>query len=48
MLFGTKQRLSHLGPLEVKYDQDQVETVHKFKYLGVVLDRNLRFSEDID
>ncbi len=48
MLFGTKQRLSNSGHLDIKYDHDQVETVHKFKYLGVVLDQNLKFNEHID
>ena len=48
LLFGTKQRLSNSGPLDLKYHRNQVETVHKFKYLGMVLDENLKLIEHID
>ena len=47
MLFGTSNQLSNLGQLTISYGEEAFEQVQSFKYLGVVLDSRLTFSEHV-
>ena len=48
MIFGTSKRLKALPPLNIRCGNDQIEQVSVFKYLGILLDSTLSFSEHID
>ena len=48
MLFGTANRLKQAQSLTVEIDQEIIERVHTFKYLGMYLDSHLSFNEHID
>ena len=48
MLFGTPKRLKPTTPLNIMIDNTPIEQVDSFKYLGVVLDSVLSFSNHID
>ena len=48
MLFGTRSQLSKLSDVKVYAGQSELERVESFKYLGVVLDPNLTFSQHIE
>ena len=48
MYIGTEQRLHGCNINEVSCQGEVAEHVCKFKYLGVILDSNLKFTEHID
>ena len=47
MLFGTRGQLQSLGDVQVKAKDCALEQVQQFKYLGVVLDPLLDFSQHV-
>ena len=48
MIFGTKHTLRNFKNISLAYDTDIVERVDNFKYLGVVFDPQLAWSNHID
>ena len=50
IIFGTKPKLNQLPsiPLQLTINNQNVEQVTSFKYLGIILDENLNFMEHID
>ena len=48
MIFGTKHTLHNFNNISLAYDTDIVERVDNFKYLGVVFDPQLTWSNHID
>ncbi len=44
MCFGTRQTLQQIPPLAITYNNTKIEVVSEFKYLGVILDPTLSFS----
>ena len=48
MCFGTKHTLNQIRDLEVNYGSTSIETVNKIKYLGIILDSKLSFTEHVD
>ena len=48
MLFGSAKRVGTFPPLNIKIDDNQIEQVSLFKYLGVWLDCTLTFAHHID
>ena len=48
MIIGGTQRLNRLGSLKLLIEEDSLERVQQFKYLGVVINENLDWSEHID
>ena len=44
MLVGNKKLLNEAEHLDVRLDMDSIEQVGEFKYLGVWLDRSLKFT----
>ena len=47
MFFGTTHTLAAIEPPSIKADDDQIEIVDKFKYLGVILDSKLTFTHHV-
>ena len=47
MYFGTRQSLSKCNDITVTLNDETIECVEEFKYLGVVLDRCLRFDSHV-
>ena len=48
MLFGTKRKLNNIGNFNITMGGEILERVENFKYLGIVLDQHLTFSEHIN
>ena len=48
MIIGSRQRLRMIPPFTVSLNNERVELVNKFKYLGVILDEFLCFDKHID
>ena len=48
MLIGSKQRVARAGNIGISLNGENVETVHNFKYLGMILDQQLHFHEHIE
>ena len=48
MLFGTPYKVKHANPVEIKVNNETIEQVHEFKYLGVILDSSLKFAKHTD
>ena len=47
MLFGTRQSLAKLDDFVLRIDGKRIESVSKFKYLGVMLDPTLSFHDHV-
>ncbi len=47
MTFSTCMQLERIGSINVKSGDTVLEHVNKFKYLGILLDSNLNFSEHV-
>ena len=47
MVFGTKHSVSQLNNLNVSCDGVNIEIVEKVKYLGIILDKELKFAEHV-
>ena len=47
MLFGTTHQLGNIGNLKIEYGNTSIVRVTSFKYLGVVLDSRLTFSDHV-
>ena len=48
MMFGTWQALSKFKDIRLTYDNNNIEIVDKFKYLGVVFDPHLSWTEHVN
>ena len=48
MLLGSRRNLLKTDPLEIFLDNELIQNVKKQKLLGVIIDNNLRWSEQID
>ena len=48
MMFGTWQALSKFKDISLTYDNNDIEIVDKFKYLGVVFDPHLSWCEHVN
>ena len=49
MCFGTQGKLNNINEeLTVKLNSDTVGTVTQFKYLGMIVDRQLTFDKHVD
>ncbi len=48
MVFGTKHTISQLNDLEISCEGVNIEVVSKTKYLGVILDSELKFTEHVN
>lgn len=48
MIFGTAHSLNNYHNILLKYDNDTIERVDKFKYLGVIFDPLLSWCEHVD
>ena len=48
MLFGTPRNLEKFGNISLSYDNNVIEKVNHFKYLGVVFDSNMTWHDQID
>ena len=48
MVFGTPYRLKSFPPLNIQVDNDTIEQVTSFKYLGITLDSTLSFVQHIE
>ena len=46
MLFGRRSKIKHIK-LDIRYDNRELEMVDNFKYLGVILDTRLNWSQHI-
>ena len=47
-MFGTRQNYSKFKDISLTYDNNDIEIVDKFKYLGVVFDPCLSWSEHVN
>ena len=47
MIFGTSNTINKFQDLDIKVNNVNIERVEKFKYLGGILDPQLRFNEHI-
>ena len=47
MMFGTNRELNNMTQTHVYFGEESLEIVKKYKYLGVVLDRKLKFDEHV-
>ena len=47
MVFGTRHILDKFNDITLQYDDDHIEHVNQFKYLGVVFDSSMSWSEHI-
>ena len=45
MVFGSRNSLAQLEGLSIRHDNVEIEGVDKMKYLGIILDPQLKFSE---
>ncbi len=43
-----KQRLVRIRPMSISLNEEQIETVPTFEYLGLILDSQLQFHDNID
>ena len=48
MIFGTKHVLTNFDNIELNYCGQTIENVNQFKYLGVIFDPNLTWSNHIN
>ena len=48
LLFGTIQKLVNVSSFNVKFQDQVIERVSKFIYLGITLDENLNWKEHVD
>ena len=48
LLFGTIQKLGNVSSFNVKFQDQAIERVSKFIYLGITLDENLNWKEHVD
>ena len=48
MIIGTNQRLAKTTPLALKIDNQTIEQVQTFKYLGLWIDSNYKFKTHLD
>ena len=48
MVFGTNHALRNYDNISLSYGNDTIERVTKFKYLGVIFDPILAWSEHVD
>ena len=48
MVFGTHNFLSNFVDVNLMYDRTSIERVDKFRYLGVILDPTLSWSDHVD
>jgi len=48
MIFGTNHALNNFENISLNYGNDIIERVYKFKYLGVIFDPTLAWSEHVD
>ena len=47
MFFGTSQALNKYKNISLTYNDDKIEIVDKFRYLGIVFDSNLSWNEHV-
>ena len=47
MIFGTRQALSKFKNISLTYDNNNIEVVDKFKYLGIVFDPHLSWNDHV-
>ena len=47
MIFGTHQMINKYKNIKVQYENITLELVTKYKYLGIMLDPTLSFSEHV-
>ena len=47
MMFGTCQALSKFKDISLTYDNNNIEIVDNFKYLGVVFNPHLSWTEHV-
>ncbi len=45
MFFGTNSKINNLERTTIPTPSENLEIVHKFKYLGIMLDSRLKFNE---
>ena len=48
MIFGTNHALRNFDNVSLYYGNDTIERVSKFKYLGVIFDPILAWSDHVD
>ena len=48
MLFGTTKRLKTAGEIEVWYNNQRINFIETYKYLGNTVDHHLNFSENFE
>ena len=48
MTFGTPQKLRHYNDLQIDINDENIETVEEFKYLGMWFDKHLTWKTHID
>ncbi len=48
MVIGGKQRLSRLNSIELTINEELIDQVDKFKYLGIIINESLDWSDHID
>ena len=48
MVIGGKQRLSRLNSIELTINKELIDQVDKFKYLGIIINESLDWSDHID
>ncbi len=47
MMFGTNREVNNMSISSVKFGEESLEIVNKYKYLGVVLDGKLKFDQHV-
>ena len=47
-MVGNKQKLNRIGEFNLSLNSQQIENVTNFKYLGMIVDRNLLFHQHVD
>ena len=48
LMVGPKQRLSRIPPISISLNGQMIDTVNRFKYLGLILDNHLQFHDHIE
>ena len=48
MLFGTTKRLKTAGEIDVWYNNQRINFIETYKYLGNTVDHHLNFSENFE